>query len=304
MPDLILHHFDASPFAEKVRVALGIKGLAWDSVQIPMVMPKPDLVALTGGYRKTPVLQIGADIYCDTQRIARELDTRFPDAPLLSGRNRALTQVVASWSDQSLFQPGAGLSMGTNLDLPEAVLADRFAFFDFLDREQLPTQVPHLFAQFRAGLQYLEDMLSDGRTFLLGSDPGWADASCYAPVWMCRGNIAGAGQLLECLPFLQSWEQRMLELGHGQQGETTARKAHDVAKSSRSTEQVALAPDRWPQLDEGAAVTVTPEDYGAVPVSGALLRLTQHDIAIRRSDPLVDEVVVHFPRSGYRVNTL
>ena len=30
-------------------------------------MPKPNLTALTGGYRKTPVLQIGADIYCNSQ---------------------------------------------------------------------------------------------------------------------------------------------------------------------------------------------------------------------------------------------
>ena len=72
--DLILHHFDASPFAEKVRLILGFKGLAWRSVQIPMAMPKPDVVALTGGYRKTPLLQIGADIYCDTALIARVLD--------------------------------------------------------------------------------------------------------------------------------------------------------------------------------------------------------------------------------------
>ncbi|MDH5175928.1 MAG: glutathione S-transferase N-terminal domain-containing protein, partial [Gammaproteobacteria bacterium] len=54
MSELILHHFDWSPYAEKVRVLLGIKGLAWRSVQIPMISPKPDLTALTGGYRKTP----------------------------------------------------------------------------------------------------------------------------------------------------------------------------------------------------------------------------------------------------------
>ena len=75
MAELVLHHFDWSPYAEKVRVLLGIKGLAWRSVQIPMVMPKPDLTALTGGYRKTPVLQVGADIYCDTSLIADVLAT-------------------------------------------------------------------------------------------------------------------------------------------------------------------------------------------------------------------------------------
>ena len=70
MPEIILHHYPMSPFAEKVRLILGFKGLHWSSVHIPNIMPKPDLTALTGGYRKTPVLQIGADIYCDTALIA------------------------------------------------------------------------------------------------------------------------------------------------------------------------------------------------------------------------------------------
>ena len=124
MVALYLHHFDASPFAEKVRIALGVKELEWSSVQIPMIMPKPDLTVLTGGYRKTPVLQIGADIYCDTQRIAAELENRFARRKLFPQNTRTLASVIAAWSDSDLFRPGARLSMGTNLDLPEAVLAD------------------------------------------------------------------------------------------------------------------------------------------------------------------------------------
>ncbi|OYW24006.1 MAG: glutathione S-transferase, partial [Sphingomonas sp. 12-62-6] len=66
MTDIILHHYPRSPYAELVRRALGIKGARWHSVIIPNMAPKPELTPLTGGYRKTPVLQIGADIYCDT----------------------------------------------------------------------------------------------------------------------------------------------------------------------------------------------------------------------------------------------
>ena len=72
--ELILHHYPSSPFAEKVRLVLGFKQLPWKSVIIPSVMPKPDVVALTGGYRRTPVLQIGADIYCDTSLICEVLE--------------------------------------------------------------------------------------------------------------------------------------------------------------------------------------------------------------------------------------
>ena len=57
MSDIILHHFASSPFAEKARIALAIKKATWKSVDIPNMMPKPDLMPLTGGYRKTPVLR-------------------------------------------------------------------------------------------------------------------------------------------------------------------------------------------------------------------------------------------------------
>ena len=76
MAEIILHHYDTSPFSEKVRVMLGVKGLSWRSVIQPVIMPKPELVPLTGGYRRIPVLQIGADVYCDTQVILAELEAR------------------------------------------------------------------------------------------------------------------------------------------------------------------------------------------------------------------------------------
>jgi glutathione S-transferase len=52
MSALILHHYPTSPFAEKIRLVLGFKKLDWQGVTIPMVMPKPDLMPLTGGYRR------------------------------------------------------------------------------------------------------------------------------------------------------------------------------------------------------------------------------------------------------------
>ena len=70
----ILYHYEASPFAELVRAAFGLKGLAWDSLMVPRILPKPDQTRLTGGYGRTPVVQIGADIYCDTAAILPALE--------------------------------------------------------------------------------------------------------------------------------------------------------------------------------------------------------------------------------------
>jgi len=47
----ILHHFLLSPFSEKPRAVSGSKRMAWRSVLVPPYLPKPDVVALTGGYR-------------------------------------------------------------------------------------------------------------------------------------------------------------------------------------------------------------------------------------------------------------
>src|SRR5438477_5655813 len=106
--EIILHHYWTSPFSEKIRLVFGLKKLAWRSVEIPNMMPKPDLMPLTGGYRKTPVMQIGADILCDTQIILRELDRRFP-SPSLFPYGRGLPYVLAFCSDRLFFLPTVGV---------------------------------------------------------------------------------------------------------------------------------------------------------------------------------------------------
>src|ERR1700712_1833838 len=90
LPDLILHHYDVSPFSEKVRILLGIKGLAWRSVIQPIIMPKPELLPLTGGYRRIPVLQIGADVYCDSQVIMAEIERRYSKPAVVTGADWAV----------------------------------------------------------------------------------------------------------------------------------------------------------------------------------------------------------------------
>jgi glutathione S-transferase len=105
MSDLILHHYDFSNFAEKVRLALGFKGLAWQSVIIPPIAPKPDLVPLTGGYRRTPVLQAGADLYCDTRLIVRELERRAPAPTLYPPAQSAMADAIAYWAENRLMRP-------------------------------------------------------------------------------------------------------------------------------------------------------------------------------------------------------
>ena len=129
MSDMILHHYPTAPFSEKVRVAFGIKGLAWKSVIIPRILPKPDLMPLTGGYRKTPLLQIGADIYCDTQLILREIERRAPEPTLYPSQICGLADALGWWAERSLFSTAvAVLFAKVGSALPQAFIEDRSKF--------------------------------------------------------------------------------------------------------------------------------------------------------------------------------
>jgi len=301
VPKLILHHFDFSPFAEKARLALGFKHLPWCSVQIPMVMPKPELMPLTGGYRKTPVLQIGADIYCDTRLIARELERRFPSPTLFPGGNRGIALALSHWSDTALFEPGAGLSMAMTTQVPEEVLADRREFFTFMDFSKLAGEMPHLSTQLRANAHLIEVQLADGRPYLLGAQCGWADITSYFPLWMARTFVPSAEQLLADLTRTHAWQERMRAIGHGERTDIGATEALAIARSATPTAGRGVDREDPLGLATGERVSVTPADYGKVPVTGILVTLDTEEVAVQREDAHVGAVVTHFPRIGYRI---
>jgi glutathione S-transferase len=299
--DIVLHHFDASPFAEKIRLIMGLKGLVWRSVQIPMVMPKPDLTALTGGYRKTPVMQVGAEIYCDTRRIARELERRFPEPTLFPDGHAGMAMALGVWSDTRFFEPGAALAMGVNEAIPDAILKDRFAFFNFMDFSTLPAQVPHLYGQMLAQAELVEEQLSDGRPFLFGDAPGWADIHAWFVVWMCRGNIAPVARYFAPYGRMAAWERRMAGIGHGTSTAMDAGEALAIARATPAAPGAGVAADDPLGFAAGDEVIVEPDDYGRVPVRGRLVTLNRREIAINRDDDRAGNVNVHFPRAGYRV---
>src|SRR5262245_22993839 len=101
--ELILHQYAESPFSEQVRKLFPLKRLAWRALDQPSIMPKPDLVPLTGGYRRIPVLQVRADIYCDPQLIARTLERLHPTPTLYPGANQGTCQAWSLWADRFLF---------------------------------------------------------------------------------------------------------------------------------------------------------------------------------------------------------
>jgi glutathione S-transferase len=302
MTDIILHHYDTSPYSEKVRLGLGLKGLAWASVEIPIIMPKPDLTALTGGYRKTPVLQIGADIYCDSQLIMRELERRHP-SPSFYPAGRGAADALAWWAEKTMFTPAVGIAFAKRPDvLPEGFLEDRAKFSGRnIDPAAMMAAVPYLLDQLRAHLDWLDQMLVDSRPFLHGTAPGLADLAAYHPIWFLMQNFGPAAEPLDGFPRLSAWAERIAAIGHGRRSKIASQEALAIARATTSIASGTTDPRDPISRKPGQGVTVTPDDTGRDPVSGELVASAVHEIVIKRSDPVVGEVCVHFPRAGFVV---
>ena len=304
MSEVILHHYPASPVSEKVRVALGIKNLAWRSVEIPRVPPKPDVMPLTGGYRRTPIMQIGADIYCDSQCILRELQRRFPEPTFFPGGAGGLPWAINRWTD-NLFDTAVRVSLGANADqLPEAFAKDRVRLFlgPQGDLNKVKADLPHTIAQLRAQFGWMDQRVSGGRRFMLGDQPGLPDALCYYLVWFVRGRWQGGPALLAEFSGLEAWEQRVKAIGHGRPTEMTPAEAIEVARSNSPATPERSDPNDPQGLKPGQRVSVVPDlDSGESPVTGVVQLVDRDSIAIQRDDPRVGTVCVHFPRVGFRV---
>lgn len=301
MSDLILHNYDFSNFAEKARLMLGFKGLAWRSVEIPPIEPKPKLVPLTGGYRRTPVLQDGADIWCDTRLIARELERRVPSPTLFPGAVAGAADAIAWWAEQQFMRPVALFVSGVNADhMPEGLHEDRARLHGLPVPSveavrKAATRNLHLV---RPQIKWLADMLADQRPYLLGEAPCIADFAAYHVVWFFRGRHIDCRHELAAYPLLLAWRDRMASIGHGSRINIEADEALAVARAAAP----ATPPPSQPQEGDplpGQGARVRPSDNAKDWVVGDVSFIDAHQIALLRHDDQVGDVVVHFPRLGY-----
>jgi len=298
---LILHHYDASPFSEKIRLIFGRKGLAWRSALQPNMMPKPALVPLTGGYRRIPVLQVGADVYCDSQRIARELERLHPTPTLYPGGSEGVCHALNLWADRLLFQAAVPVVFSKIGDaVPKEFLEDRRKLMGGGDFGAFIHAAPLFAEQLRAHVQLLEAQLADGRAFLLGPEPSLADFAAYHPIWFLRAIPPAAAALAE-FTGVGSWAERVATIGHGRRSEIAPAEALAIANQARPLPGAGVARGEPNGLVAGEHVNVVPDDYGFDPVGGELVAADVHEVALRRMSPETGEVVVHFPRAGFRV---
>jgi len=307
MTEPVLHHYPVSPYAEKARLMLGFKRLAWKSVQIPLIMPKPDVVALTGGYRRTPILQVGADVYCDTALIARVLEKLAPAPSFFPQGDTYAVRAAAQFADSTLFlntvpvafQPGMGMMKIFFKDAAPEYLAafgkDRSAY-----RGATRRGPAHECKAVLAGLLgKIEAQLAGD--YLFGAEPCYADFSLYHalwPIWLPED----LRPMLAPYPRTLAYMGRMTAIGHGQSSEISSSDAIRIAKSSTPGPVKNPVAFETNGIGLGAQASVMPVDTGLDPVTGELVTASADRIVIRRTDPRAGTVHVHFPRFGYQLN--
>jgi glutathione S-transferase len=310
MPELILHHYPMSPFSEKIRLALGYKRLSWKSVVIPNVMPKPDVVALTGGYRRTPVLQVGADIYCDTALICDVLEHVQPEPMLYPPTLRGVARVFAQWADSTLFWAAMGYSLqprGATQVFANAPPEAAKAFGE--DRKAMSGNMVRLrpgdaTCAYRSYLRRIAHMVEE-HEFLFGAEPCVADFAAYHPLWFTRVQVPSLADILNATPAVPEWMDRLEALSISYvpdklDAADAVRVAHDAEPMPPGGN---LLIDSAFQDDHGIAlgtrVTIAAESFGPEPTEGELLAATRTHYTLRREDPRAGTVHVHFPRIGY-----
>ncbi|WP_122845592.1 glutathione S-transferase family protein [Pseudomonas viridiflava] len=307
MSELILHHYPTSLFAEKARLMLGFKGLSWRSVTIPSIMPKPDLTALTGGYRRTPVLQVGADIYCDTALMARRLEQEKASPTFYPEGQEFTVASLAAWGDSVLFMHAVSLvfqpeSLAVRFakvppEAAKAFVADRSSLFTGgsatrLSAEQAKHQWPALMAR-------LELQLSRNGDFLFG-EPSIADFSVAHTLWFLKQTPVTA-PFVDNYPGVSAWLGRVLGFGHGAHSDLTSAEAIEIARNATPAalpEEAFVDPNGFKAGDQ---VAISATDYGVDSVEGELVFAGTEELILRREDDRAGVVHVHFPRLGFKI---
>ncbi len=305
MSEIIFHHYAVSPVAEKVRAGLGVKRLAWRSVEHNRLPDRPELFAMTAGYRRIPVMQIGADIYCDSQCILRELERRFPDPTFFPNGAPGLPWAISRWTDREIFELMFRIAFAPVMDnLPAALVNDRARLYLGPDadlRKELES-LPHALAQLRGHFGWLDANLTDGRSYLTGSKPGLQDVLAHYLLWFFTERYARQAEFLAEFPKLVAWYGRMRAIGHGTPTPMPAAEALEVAKSSTTI----IAPTEDPRdpqgLKPGMKVAIGPlTDTGEKLVEGSVRAVGRETVVIDHRHDLCGEVAIHFPRVGYKV---
>jgi glutathione S-transferase len=291
---------------------LGHKDARWRSVEVAMVPPRPGLQPVLGEFRRIPVLQRGADFFCDTRLMAEVLDAAMPAPPLFTTASRAISTLIANWAEPRAFVMMGPVRFASRDDV-QPLLEAGIQPGDFL-RDRAPFMAPAVdtrrSASMRASardhvvsyLTVLADLLqSAGGLYLCGSKPSAADFSVYHTLWWLR-QPPQRDALLQRFASLGDWADRMAAIGHGHHEPMTP---DDALREAAAAQSAAHWRGGWAAFDDdrvGHPVTLNADDYGRDPIAGTLTAVSDRHLTLTRDVAGVGTVRVHFPKVGYEIS--
>ncbi len=313
MQEPILHHYWGSPYAEKIRLLFGYKNLVWRSCEIPVTPPRSNLARVLGGFRRTPVLQLGADFICDTRLIAEVIDDLKPESSLKSKQNETLSQLISHWAEPRVFALVGPVRFRSAEDVDgvfdgqvsvDQFRSDRIPFMHpVYDAERFSKLNASSWDHLRFYMDALEGLLSAESNFIGGDKPAFGDFSAYHNVWWLRVPPAQI-EFLSNYPAVADWADRMKAFGHGKYSSIGDDDALATAVAAKSDGQI-YSPswEQQPDRRMGREVEIVADDYGKVPVEGTIVAMSGRHVTIERSADGIGTVRVHFPRVGYEIVT-
>jgi len=298
--EIILHQYVSSPFSEKIRKIFAHKKVGWRSVEQPVIMPKPKLIPLTGGYRRIPVMQIGADVWCDTGIIIRKIDELFPEPTIYPDGTEAGCHMINLFADRRFFFSTTPVIFEKLAPLiGKEFLEDRSKMMRNANFEEITLLAPDARNYVRAYLDNLDRTLAK-QPFILGSSFSLADAACFHCVWFLRAEPT-AFAIAQKFPGLMKWFERIDAMGYGAVKPMDPDEALTIARESTPATKQSSDSGDPNGLIPGVRVSVTPEDYGFDPVIGTVVASSIYEIAVERQDPELGRIVNHFPKLGFRI---
>jgi glutathione S-transferase len=222
---IVLHQFEISPFCDKVRRILHVKGVPYE---VREVATSRSLLEIRRVNRigKLPVLEDDGRRVADSTDIAHYLEERFPSPPLLPKHplERALAHVLEDWADESLYFLEMALRFGqphnrrrwlpvlTKYD-PPWFRALAPAVLPVMFRRQLRAQgagrkpLAMLVRDLERHVAATDGLVGDG-SWLVGGSLSLADIAVFAQLACIRGTDEGA-QALARFPRVAAWLERV-----------------------------------------------------------------------------------------------
>lgn len=300
---MILHHTPRSPFSEKVRLMLDLSEKNWMHVRAPIHSNKRRIqrVLVEGYSRRIPLLQIGADIYCDSSVISDQLaiSTGIPE---YSKENLGEFKKYAVDLEEKGFT--AFFVSIPQKQLLSAYFKD-YSFKDFygfvagrvgsFKGVELPK--PNVDDEKRKKediLNECEEKLSTSKYLITSEKPTLADFTLYHLIWYSlKANMT---DLFAGRPNVKKWYYGM---SNGRKALPNEIKGVDALKIAKDNRPIVIPEDMKNGPMVGKEVSLIPDDVsgpGTLPVTGVVVGENENKIILKRVTKETGTIHIHFPK--------